>query len=160
METADCSHVVLIFVEWWRSGGPGTTHSLTHSLTCCRWCRRHCFLPRTAPVLGKHAEPVEQSVPGRTNHRRRKFIIKEHIRETRGKRQGSRSVHRQQPAGRGVGVPVAEQAAAGWSRWAGQARWSEWGRWRWNLRLLQGSAWRLDKRNCRQLLKTTTKRVN
>lgn len=35
-------------------------------LTCCHWCKRHCFPPHTAPVLGKHAEPVEQSGPGET----------------------------------------------------------------------------------------------
>lgn len=41
-------------------GGGGTRGRLT----CSRWCRRRCFPPHTAPVLGKHAGPVEQSAPG------------------------------------------------------------------------------------------------
>lgn len=38
--------------------------SRVRRLTCFHWCRRRCFPPHTAPVLGKHAEPVEQSAPG------------------------------------------------------------------------------------------------
>ncbi len=44
-----------------------------------------------------------------------------------------------------VDVPVAGQAPAGRSQWAGQARWSEEGQWRWSQRLPQGSAWRLNR---------------
>lgn len=45
-------------VLWDQSG-------LTDWLTCFHWCRCRCFPPHTAPVLGKHAEPVEQSGPGK-----------------------------------------------------------------------------------------------
>lgn len=66
--------IALIFVEWERW--------VADWLTCCRWCRHHCFPPHTAPVLGKHAEPVEQSGPGKVNHKSWKWIInwvKSHI---------------------------------------------------------------------------------
>lgn len=48
----------------------------TPQLTCCRWCRRHYFPPHTAPVLGKHAEPVEQSAPGKIRRKSLKLLSK------------------------------------------------------------------------------------
>lgn len=63
-ETTGCGDVALIFVE-----------RRQERLTCCRWCRRHCFPPHTAPVLGKHAEPAEQSGPGESNCKSCKLLI-------------------------------------------------------------------------------------
>lgn len=72
-------------------------------LTCCRWCRRHCFPRHTAPVLGKHAGPVEQSGPGKINGNFKCFysLYLNVMCAFRSKSQE---------------VPAAGQAPAGWSR--------------------------------------------